>query len=175
MALNFPASPAVNQTYTYGGTIYTWDGYSWLSSVDAGLNFSVVDETETSETRYLTLVTTTGGNVNAVNVSSSKLYFTPSTGQLNATIFNSLSDERNKKNIVVIYNALEIVNKLVGVEYNWTDTEHRGSGLIAQRVEEILPHLVHTNEYGMKSLNYDGLIAYLVEAIKELSRKLEDK
>lgn len=175
MALNFPASPVVNQTYTYGGTIYTWDGYSWLSSVDTGLAFTVTDETSTSETRYLTMVATTGGNVNSVNVSSSKLYFTPSTGQLNATIFNSLSDERNKKNVIIIYNALETVNKLVGVEYDWTGTDQKGSGLIAQRVEEVIPHLVHTNDDGVKSLNYDGLIAYLIEAIKELSRKLEDK
>jgi hypothetical protein len=32
MALNFPASPSVNDTYVSGGITYTWDGTSWKAS-----------------------------------------------------------------------------------------------------------------------------------------------
>ena len=31
MALNFPANPALNSTYTSGGVVYTWDGVKWTS------------------------------------------------------------------------------------------------------------------------------------------------
>ena len=31
MALNFPASPIVNDTYTAGGVTYVWDGVKWTS------------------------------------------------------------------------------------------------------------------------------------------------
>lgn len=32
MALNFPLSPTLNQTYTSGGNTWTWDGASWVST-----------------------------------------------------------------------------------------------------------------------------------------------
>jgi hypothetical protein len=40
--------------------------------------------------------------------------------------------------------------------------------LIAQEVENQMPGLVLTNNEGVKSVNYNGMIPYLVEAIKEL-------
>ena len=33
MALNFPASPSVGQTYSSNYATYTWDGSSWGTSV----------------------------------------------------------------------------------------------------------------------------------------------
>ena len=44
--------------------------------------------------------------------------------------------------------------------------------MIAQEVEEILPELVaETN--GTKSVNYNGLVGVLIEAVKELSTRVE--
>jgi len=31
-ALNFPSSPSLNQTFTAGTVIYTWDGQKWTAS-----------------------------------------------------------------------------------------------------------------------------------------------
>jgi hypothetical protein len=28
--MNFPASPTLNQTYTFGGVTYVWDGTVWV-------------------------------------------------------------------------------------------------------------------------------------------------
>lgn len=36
MALNFPASPALDDTYTYGGKTWVWNGTSWASTGSAG-------------------------------------------------------------------------------------------------------------------------------------------
>lgn len=32
MALNFPASPSLNQTYEYNGRTFIWNGTSWAST-----------------------------------------------------------------------------------------------------------------------------------------------
>ena len=168
--VNFVNTSSVTVSVTSGSS-----GNANIAFTSSSNNALVLANNDTTSTLLYPIMVGSIDVDSAAKVTTSKLYFNASSGQLNATIFNSLSDERDKKNVIVIYNALETVNKLVGVEYNWNDTDKKGSGLIAQRVEEVIPHLVHTNDDGVKSLNYDGLIAYLVEAIKELSRKLEDK
>ena len=37
----------------------------------------------------------------------------------------------------------------------------------------MLPHLVHTNDSGMKSVSYMGLCGYLIEEIKMLKKEVE--
>ena len=90
---------------------------------------------------------------------------------------NSTSDERLKKNIVRINNATELLKLLDGVEFEWLDNGTKSSGLIAQWVEKVLPHLVATehikDEGDRKTLNYSGLIGYLIESVKELSARLD--
>ena len=44
--------------------------------------------------------------------------------------------------------------------------------MIAQQLEQILPHLVATSEDGLKSVNYAGLTAYLIEAVKVLAARV---
>jgi hypothetical protein len=108
-----------------------------------------------------------------VGISSTKLYFNPSTGTLNATIFNSLSDETQKKNVVQIQNATEIISKINGVEFDWIDNDKKSSGVIAQQLETIIPYLIYESELGLKSVNYSGLIAYLIESNKELNERIK--
>ncbi|MFQ5633299.1 MAG: tail fiber domain-containing protein, partial [bacterium] len=45
-------------------------------------------------------------------------------------------------------------------------------GLIAQEVEEVFPELVRSGLNGMKSIDYNGLIPVLVEAIKEQQKQI---
>ena len=59
---------------------------------------------------YPVWVTTTGANV-ALKTSTTNLYFNPSTGSMSATIFNSLSDENRKENIVRITDATAAIAK----------------------------------------------------------------
>jgi len=47
-------------------------------------------------------------------------------------------------------------------------------GVIAQEVEEVLPELISVrSDNGTKSVNYNGLVGVLVEAVKELSTRVE--
>ncbi|WP_028524146.1 tail fiber domain-containing protein [Runella limosa] len=86
---------------------------------------------------------------------------------------NAISDVRTKRNIAPISNALQMVNQLNGYYYNWTTSNEKQVGLIAQEVENVLPELVSHNESGTKFLNYDGLTPVLVEAIKEQQQLLQ--
>jgi len=122
-----------------------------------------------SATRFVTFSSSNTGTFSQANVASS-LTFNPSTGTLSATIFNATSDANSKQNIKTIENGLNIINSLRGVSFDWKDTGKPSYGLIAQEVEEHLPALVYTDENGKKSLNYDAIIGFLVEAIKELKK-----
>ncbi len=97
------------------------------------------------------------------------------TANMNATAFNTTSDKRLKTNILPLNNALSNVMKMRGVSYNWIDksrSEQLQIGVIAQEVEEVYPEFVHTNDEGMKSVNYSQMVAVLIEAIKELNTKI---
>lgn len=86
------------------------------------------------------------------------------------------SDRRYKKNIKALTNALYKTSQLRGVSYNWKDSNRSQSnqiGVIAQEVEEVYPEFVHTDDKGMKAVNYAQLTAVLIEAIKELNTKVE--
>lgn len=84
------------------------------------------------------------------------------------------SDRKLKTDFLQIDNAIEKVLKLNGMTFTRIDKEDtttRYAGLIAQDVVEVLPEAVQINEtmsYGeVMSVDYNGTIALLVEAIKE--------
>ena len=95
------------------------------------------------------------------------------TNTVTAVDFNSTSDESTKDHIVSITNGTSVVKQLDGVEFTWKNNGSKSAGFIAQRIEEVLPHLVHLNSEGTKTLNYNGIIAYLVQAVKELEHRIQ--
>lgn len=141
---------------------------SWQS-----VGASISNDTTTDVIQYPTMTRLTSGNFETSYVASTKLYFNPLSGILNATSLNSLSDQNAKTNVVDIKNALGTVKEMRGVEYDWIDNGKKSAGVIAQELERILPHLVDTNQDGIKSVNYAGLTAYLIESIKTLSDRVE--
>jgi hypothetical protein len=117
------------------------------------------------------------GSYTVANTSTSKLYFNPSTGTTYSTLFQSLSDETQKTNLTPIVNATDTLKQIDGFEFDWRDNGEKSAGVIAQQLEKILPWLVSEND-GIKSVNYSGLIAYLIQSNKELADrvdKLENK
>ena len=101
-------------------------------------------------------------------------------GNGNATLAGTLtqnSDKRLKKNITPVENPLPQLQQLHGYHYQWKDAFRDPAlqtGLLAQEVENVFPELVKEDEKGTKSINYSGLVPYLLEAVKELSKKNED-
>ena len=100
------------------------------------------------------------------------------------------SDSRLKTNILPIENALDKVMRLKGKTYTLKESSQTPKGqndikygLIAQEVKEVIPELVKEtmDSVSYLSMNYDGLIPILIEAIKEqqnsinnLKRELDD-
>ena len=134
------------------------------------VGFSVNVDESSNVTHYPLFTTNTQGTIAYANVSNSGLYFVPVTGTLSATVFNSLSDRTVKENIEPIVDALDIIEKMNGVSFTWKKTGRPSFGLIAQELEKVAPALVDEVE-GLKTVNYDAIIAFLIEAIKELKNK----
>jgi hypothetical protein len=106
----------------------------------------------------------TAGSINCSNLTAS---FT-----VTAADFNSTSDLTLKTNVNTLENSLDIVNSLRGVSFDWKSNGKKSYGVIAQELEQILPDLVTTKEN--KSVNYNGLVGVLLQAVKELSAEVEE-
>jgi hypothetical protein len=84
------------------------------------------------------------------------------------------SDERMKTDITDIENALDIVKKMRGVNFTKIENDRRGTGVIAQEMQEVVPEVVHENDDGYLSVAYGNLVGVLIEAIKELSDEVAE-
>lgn len=81
------------------------------------------------------------------------------------------SDERLKTDITQIPDAIEKVKQIRGCTYTMDDKP--SAGVIAQELIKVLPESVHTKEDGYYGVSYHGIIALLIEAVKELSEKVK--
>ena len=100
-------------------------------------------------------------------------------GDVIAQSTTTASDKRLKENIEVIPNALEKVQALNGVSFDWKKTGERSAGVIAQEVQGVLPEAVKevTPVKGGDShltVNYHALTSILIESIKELKAEIEE-
>lgn len=105
------------------------------------------------------------------------------TGDIIANSIAGSSDQRFKTNIFPIEKPLQKVLQLRGVTFDWKTkdfpsrmfSENRAVGFIAQEVEQVLPEVVQTENTteGYKSVQYDKVVALLVEAIKEQQKQIE--
>lgn len=114
--------------------------------------------------------TDTTSNVTFGTVNCSSL-----TSSGNVTAF---SDKRLKENIEVIPNALDKVQAINGVSFDWKKTGERSAGVIAQEIQEVLPEAVKevTPIGGGDShlaVNYHALTSILIESIKELKARVQ--
>ncbi len=129
--------------------------------------------------------------------SNYKLYV---QGKVRATAYDVASDKRLKQDIHPLENALTKVRKVEGVSYLLKDnflneqpsSEQRPNlsdlnassadqpatkeskpvyyGFVAQDIQKVFPELV-SEEEGILSVNYMGMIPILVEALKELTQE----
>ena len=124
----------------------------------------------------------------------------PGAGAIYATgnITAYYSDKRLKENITPIENALDKVNAISGVTYNGNDLaaeygyddRSQQVGVLAQEVQSVLPEAVKhapfdiaTNDNGVEysksgetylTVQYEKLVPLLIEAIKELTKRVKE-
>lgn len=90
-------------------------------------------------------------------------------------IITDVSDRRQKENIKPLERSLDNIAALNGYSFTMKNDDAGAVeyGLIAQEVEPVFPELVKTKDDGLKTLNTIGMIAPLVEAMKELKAENE--
>jgi adhesin HecA-like repeat protein len=96
-------------------------------------------------------------------------------------VANTASDARLKTNVRKIENALDRLVKLSGVIFDWNsrareiypERTQQDVGVIAQEVQEVLPEIVTERDNGYLAVKYEKLIPLLIEAIKELNKKID--
>jgi len=94
------------------------------------------------------------------------------------------SDERLKKDIVKIDNALDKVSQLSGYTFEYIADGKKSAGVIAQEVEKVMPSAVSETTLPVKMgdddkteykvVQYDQLHGLMIEAIKELKAEIEE-
>jgi len=129
-------------------------------------NFTISSTDTNTNTTY------TAGN--GLTLTSTEFTMSGSyTGDFTATgDVTAYSDQRLKRNVETITNAVDVVNCLRGVNFE-KDGRH-STGVIAQEIEEFFPEVVHTDADGMKSVAYGNISGLLIEAIKEQQKTIED-
>ena len=142
------------------------------TSATTATNVTLADESSDSTCFPIFAVTATGNQPPKTDASA--LTYDASTGTLAATNVNSTSDVNLKTDIHNVEDAVTLINQIRGVKFKWRESDAPSVGVIAQEVEEILPELVSTrSDNGDKSVNYNGLVGVLIEAVKELSSRVE--
>jgi hypothetical protein len=165
-------SNAIMPVYTYSGTYYTYALLGEPGGGQSSLRFYHTPGVEAGVQMFVHGYGFTFRN----------------DGTAFAGNWYSTSDTRTKSDQVVIKNSLEKILKLQGITYRKNDvTKLDGSsvvdaGLIAQDVEKVLPECVERlnkppesdpDGEGTLSLNYNGVTALLVNAVKELNAKTD--
>jgi len=162
------------------------------------INISGLAATATSATSATTFTSTSqNSQFNSIGVGTAA---SGTAGEIRATndITAYYSDKRLKENITTISNALAKVNQISGVTYNSNDlaeafgykNRNQQVGVIAQEIQTVLPQAVKPapfdiakaddgSEYSKSgedylTVQYEKLVPLLIEAIKELSARVEE-
>lgn len=170
-----------------GGTITGNTSIQGTLSVSSSISlngnsvtYTAGDDNTATGTYYPALFITTAGNANdaVLKTASQKLSYAPSTGTLTSINFDSLSDKRYKTEISEIQGALEKIKKISGYTYkllpqgDYQDPKVY-AGVLAQETLEVMPEVVNGSEDTKYSVMYGNMLAFLVQAIKELDAKVE--
>lgn len=119
-----------------------------------------------------------------INAAPSTFYNLYVSGLVYATgDFWTGSDIRLKQNVKSIDKdgVIDKVKEMDVIKYNYNTENSKGIpsednkyiGIIAQEIEKSFPELVRTDEKGFKAVNYNGLTAVLLQAIKDQQKQID--
>lgn len=167
------------------GTSAAFDGSAALSFATTLANSGVTAGTYAKVTVDAKGRVTTGASLGSADVTGA-LGYTPAnkggesftgpisvSGTITATgDITAYSDETFKSDIRTISGALDLVSSMRGVTFTRIDTGLRGVGVVAQELAAVIPEAVLAHDDGLLSVAYGNLVGVLIEAVKELSRKV---
>jgi hypothetical protein len=78
-----------------------------------------------------------------------------------------------KENILPLHDSLENLKKIQGVSFVRKGDQNRQLGFIADEIYKIFPELVNLVDGEVDSVYYQRVTAVLVEAVKDLSAKVD--
>lgn len=175
----------VANTLTFTG--YQSKSYNGSAAVSVAIPSRVSDLT--NDSGYITSYTDTKNTTGSTN-NSSKLYLVGATSQASSSVtysnsgvytqsgavyasagFYDTSDMRVKDNIESI--DVSKADKIRLVEFDRTDREHHGYGVIAQELETVYPSMVNTDENGFKTVNYSEIYAVKIKYLEDKIAALE--
>ena len=86
------------------------------------------------------------------------------------------SDARLKSNIISLGSILTKLIQIYGKTYTMKKDENKKQkmGVLAQDIEKLFPELVSESN-GVKSVNYQGLVPVLINALKEQDNKMNEQ
>jgi hypothetical protein len=152
-----------------GGLFGNNTAYGMAIGTPTATNFNI----STSNLTRMTVAS--GGNVGiGITTPTSKLHVDGAIFALGD--ITALSDQRYKQNIVRLDHSLDIIRSINGYSYTREDYRpgERQIGLLAQELSNVLPEAVsYDSNNDQYSINYNSLIAPLVEAVKELYDRVE--
>jgi len=125
------------------------------------------------------VVVNDGGNVGIGDINPANI-LTVDQGSATdpiADAWTTYSSRRWKTNIEPIDGALNKVERLRGVSFDWKENGKPDIGLIAEEVGEVIPEVVAYEENGedAKAVDYARLVAVLIEAMKEQQKEIEQQ
>lgn len=124
----------------------------------------------TNSSNRLYLIGATSQASSPVTYSNSGVY-TQSGAVYASAGFYDTSDMRVKDNIESI--DVSKADKIRLVEFDRTDREHHGYGVIAQELETVYPSMVNTDENGFKTVNYSEIYAVKIKYLEDKIAALE--
>jgi hypothetical protein len=149
------------------GTNNTQFTVSAAGAIVAASSITATSITGTSLSAGSGSITGASLNVGAGAITSGAII---ASGAITAVSFNSTSSLRYKQNIQPLCNALNIIEKLQGVTFDWKETGKSDIGLIAEQVNNVVPEFVLKDQEGLpQAVDYGKLTSILIEAVKELS------
>jgi len=93
--------------------------------------------------------------------------------------FYTPSDQRLKTNIVTLGNALQAINSIRGVRFEYKDQKKYAKGpkigVIAQELLKVFPEMVTKGTDGFFKVDYTQLSAVLIQAVKEQQKMMHQQ
>lgn len=159
-------------TATFGTNIVIPDGGNIGSVSDAdALSISAGGVVNISSTTASSSATTGALKVAGGAGISGALHV---TGSAHAASYQTPSDSRLKSDVVEIAGAVAKIQQIRGVDFVWKESGKSDTGVIAQEVEQVLPHVVSETEAGTKTVDYSRITALLIQAVKEQQDQIDE-